>query len=265
MSTLAATCSDGYYIPPDSMDKKRKSSLLKEKSNLKKNKTTVIRFALPYDGICNNCGYFLTKGLRFNAIKQDTGLKYVDIKIYEFQNMKCIECKNSFIISSDPKNSSYIYGPGIKKRTTTTTTTTNDDDDDDEEEDNNNSMKKLELQIQDKKMKTKDFDEIEYLYKRSKKRQEDNFQINQELRFIHRNKRKELKILDQERISFGLPQHILLPTATTTTTTTTTTTVSSSSSRWDNSSSSSIISSSTSIIRIITITLNCTMTSTTSW
>ena len=244
MSSLAATCADGYYTSPawpEDMNKtgnrssKKSNNYSNSNSNSKNDNT--IRFALPYDGICEICGYFLTRGLRFNAIKHDTGRNYLNIKIYEFQNLKCIECRNTFIITTDPQNSSYIYGPGVKirhKRVEEEQEQEEDDEEDYDKEkvfDNNNnsivninSMKKLENIIQGKNIKIRNTQEIEYLHEKSKRLREDDFIINKKLRDIHRNGRKEIQKLDEERLLVGLPQHIpLLPVTTITTTTTTTT------------------------------------------
>ena len=122
MSSLSATQADGYYIPPSYLNsgaykKKSLRQFTGAKGHNQYLTNSVVRFELPYHGVCQNpnCNKNIGKGTRFNAKKTHSG-NYFTTKIYEFQ-MKCRACsKEEFVIRTNPKERSFDYVKGIKKR-----------------------------------------------------------------------------------------------------------------------------------------------------
>lgn len=122
MSSLSATQSDGYYIPPEYLESGafKKKSLNQFNKNIGHNqylRNSVVRFELPYDGFCTDekCGAHVGKGTRFNAHKAHSGF-YHSTKIWEF-SMKCRACASSkFIIRTNPQGRCFDYCSGIKKK-----------------------------------------------------------------------------------------------------------------------------------------------------
>jgi len=122
MSSLSATQADGYFIPSSYFE----SGVYKSKSISKHAGSkghnlyltnSIVRFELPYDGICLNkvCGAHVGRGTRFNAKKSQTG-SYFTTKIWQF-DMKCRICSNQgFVIRTDPKRHGFQYVSGIKKK-----------------------------------------------------------------------------------------------------------------------------------------------------
>lgn len=115
MSSLAATQADGYYRSPDDHDEKTKHP--KRKARSSSSTKNVVRFALPYDGLCQSCRHFCASGTRFNAIKtKSLSSSYLDtIPIFEF-TMKCPHCAQKWLISTDPAQQDYLYKTGIQLR-----------------------------------------------------------------------------------------------------------------------------------------------------
>lgn len=121
MSSLKATQSDGYYIPPDYLNsgaykKKSLNQYNQSKGHNQYLKNNVVRFEIPYDGFClrKSCGCHVAKGTRYNAQKEQVGT-YFSSKIWEFR-MTCRECSNPFAIRTNPKERCFDYVSGIKKK-----------------------------------------------------------------------------------------------------------------------------------------------------
>eukprot|EP00557_Chaetoceros_sp_GSL56_P004786 CAMPEP_0176489604 /NCGR_PEP_ID=MMETSP0200_2-20121128/7386_1 /TAXON_ID=947934 /ORGANISM="Chaetoceros sp., Strain GSL56" /LENGTH=365 /DNA_ID=CAMNT_0017886775 /DNA_START=77 /DNA_END=1174 /DNA_ORIENTATION=- len=121
MSSLKATQSDGYYIPPDYINSGAyKNKSLNQYQNSKGHnqylQNNIVRFELPYDGFCLNeqCRCHVAKGTRFNAQKEHFG-DYYSSKLWEFR-MKCRQCSNAFIIRTNVANRCFDYIDGIKKK-----------------------------------------------------------------------------------------------------------------------------------------------------
>ena len=122
MSSLSATQADGYYIPPSYLNsgaykKKSLRQFTGAKGHNQYLTNSIVRFELPYHGVCQNpsCNKNVGKGTRFNAKKVHCG-NYFTTKIYEFQ-MKCRACsKEEFVIRTNPKERSFDYVKGLKKR-----------------------------------------------------------------------------------------------------------------------------------------------------
>jgi coiled-coil domain-containing protein 130 len=145
MSSLAATQADGYYLPSEYYD----SGAYKRKSknqwwNSTKDGTAgagaaaaaaaasskadeVVRFELPYDGICERCQAYIKRGTRFNATKAKVG-DYYTTPIYEFR-MQCRACPTvsavggaiarskaqEFVLRVNPSEFGFDYVSGIRK------------------------------------------------------------------------------------------------------------------------------------------------------
>ena len=121
MSSLSATQSDGYYIPPNYINsgaykKQSLNQFNKSKGHNQYLKNSVVRFELPYDGFCLNdtCKCHVGKGTRFNAQKNHVD-DYHSTKIYEFR-MKCRQCQHPFAIRTNPEQKCFDYVSGIKKK-----------------------------------------------------------------------------------------------------------------------------------------------------
>jgi coiled-coil domain-containing protein 130 len=131
MSSLAATQADGYYLPPEYFDggayKKQSKNAFFASTNKdgkdKRNKGTggvghnqylqrgVVRFELPYKGICHGCSESIGRGTRYNAHKSNAG-KYFSTTIYQF-SLTCRNCQHPWIIRTNPKERGFDYVEGI--------------------------------------------------------------------------------------------------------------------------------------------------------
>jgi len=114
MSSLSATQSDGYYLPPEYFEsgaylKQSRNQFAASRNNTNKNndnnrqqiktghnqwlKYGVVRFELPEKCVClGPCRQSVGRGTRFNARKITTDESYFTTKIYEFQ-IKCQNCQ----------------------------------------------------------------------------------------------------------------------------------------------------------------------------
>ena len=119
MSSLSATQADGYYLPPEYYDsglaKKgvTKNQFAKSKGHNQFVRDGIVRFELPYKGICQSCKISIGRGTRYNAKKIDSGLKYFTTTIWEF-SMKCHNCSCQWRIRTNPKQRGFDYCDGIK-------------------------------------------------------------------------------------------------------------------------------------------------------
>jgi hypothetical protein len=125
MSSLAAVQADGFYIDPSRFDpSKGKGSanaianshpLGERAKRLKSEGILVVRFELPYDSVCTNCGHFVSHGVRFNADKGQTGV-YLSTPVYTFKMHCPAACGQEFAIETDPKNADYLYLGGLRRK-----------------------------------------------------------------------------------------------------------------------------------------------------
>ncbi|KAJ9455630.1 hypothetical protein DIPPA_64228 [Diplonema papillatum] len=74
----------------------------------------LVRFEMPFDVWCSNCGKLISMGTRFSTCEKKFVGKYFSTPIYEFR-MKHF-CGNWFAIRNDPKNITYAVTDGGKKR-----------------------------------------------------------------------------------------------------------------------------------------------------
>jgi hypothetical protein len=130
MSSLAATQADGYYLPPEYFESgayRRQSKnqfAARQECQLSSSRGSkrqrghnqwlqdgVVRFELPYKGICGGCGQSIGRGTRFNAHKTVAG-NYHTTPIYQFE-MQC-HCSQKWIIQTHPQQRGFDYVGGIK-------------------------------------------------------------------------------------------------------------------------------------------------------
>ena len=116
MSSLAATQADGYYIDAAHRDagKDSKNKVSKSKGHNQFLQRSVVRFELPYKGICTGCKASIMRGTRYNAHKRTTNEKYFSASIYEF-TMTCrqVGCSTKFCIRTNPQERGFDYVSGI--------------------------------------------------------------------------------------------------------------------------------------------------------
>lgn len=77
-------------------------------------KTTVIRLMAPFSMKCTSCGEYIYKGRKFNARKEITEEKYLNISIIRFY-IKCTACSSEITFKTDPKNTDYTCERGAKR------------------------------------------------------------------------------------------------------------------------------------------------------
>lgn len=108
MSSLAAAQSDNFYHPPEwDPSKQSRKKFGNHKGHNQYEQRGVIRFEMPFDGWCEECGRHIAKGSRFNAKKEHDGM-YFSTKIWKF-TMTCHSCPATLIVVTDPKNTTYGY------------------------------------------------------------------------------------------------------------------------------------------------------------
>jgi coiled-coil domain-containing protein 130 len=128
MSSLAATQADGYYLPPGYFEggaykKQSKNAFFASTSRNGKKignggghnqylQRGVVRFELPYKGVCHGCGESIGRGTRYNAHKTNAG-RYFSTTIYQFA-IKCRNCQHPWIIRTNPKERGFDYVDGIQ-------------------------------------------------------------------------------------------------------------------------------------------------------
>jgi len=116
MSSLSATQADGYYLPPEYYEsgqykKKSKNQFAKSKGHNQYLQKGVVRFELPYKGICKKCQQSIGRGTRYNAQKTKCG-SYFTTTIWEFA-MTCRNCQHPWTIRTNPQQRGFDYVEGI--------------------------------------------------------------------------------------------------------------------------------------------------------
>jgi len=239
MSSLGATQSDGYYLPPEyftsgAYKHQSKNEFQKSKGHNQFLQNGVVRFELPYDGFCLECNAHVGKGTRFNAKKKFSGDSYFTTKIWDFE-MKCRACaKCIFLIKTNPKDRCFDYVKGIKKKVEEFDTveaetlgvietdvdanssgnimpySMNSNNHNDEEQ-RNNPIDRLENVAKGERKAMTERDKMEALYNIQSKTMCDDAGSNSVLRSKYRTKRKERRKMQKETESLGLGKGILLP------------------------------------------------------
>lgn len=116
MSSLAATQADGYYVPPEYFEsgqykKKSKNQFAGSKGHNQYLQKGVVRFELPYKGVCGKCQESIARGTRFNAQKVKTEESYFTTPIWEFR-LSCRKCQHPWRIRTNPKERGFDFVEG---------------------------------------------------------------------------------------------------------------------------------------------------------
>lgn len=69
------------------------------------------RVMLPFTMQCSSCGDFIGIAKKFNARKEDSGEKYLTVKIWRFY-IRCSTCHAEITFKTDPKNNDYTCEHG---------------------------------------------------------------------------------------------------------------------------------------------------------
>lgn len=77
-------------------------------------KTIPVRLMAPFSMKCTSCGEYIYKGRKFNARKETTEEKYLNISIYRFY-IRCTRCSSEITFKTDPKNMDYACERGAKR------------------------------------------------------------------------------------------------------------------------------------------------------
>ncbi|KAI1615267.1 hypothetical protein EDD37DRAFT_510218 [Exophiala viscosa] len=77
-------------------------------------KTIPVRLMAPFSMKCTSCGEYIYKGRKFNARKETTEEKYLNISIYRFY-IRCTRCSSEITFKTDPKNMDYTSERGAKR------------------------------------------------------------------------------------------------------------------------------------------------------
>jgi hypothetical protein len=73
-----------------------------------------VRLMAPFSMKCTSCGEYIYKGRKFNAQKETTDNKYLNISIFRFY-IKCTRCSAEITFKTDPKNMDYICEKGARR------------------------------------------------------------------------------------------------------------------------------------------------------
>ncbi|EEP79106.1 cell cycle control protein cwf16 [Uncinocarpus reesii 1704] len=73
-----------------------------------------VRLMAPFSLKCTNCGEYIYKGRKFNARKETTDERYLNIPIYRFY-IRCTRCSSEITFKTDPKNMDYTCERGAKR------------------------------------------------------------------------------------------------------------------------------------------------------
>ena len=77
-------------------------------------KLMTVRLMAPFSMKCTSCGEYVYKGRKFNARKETTDEKYLNIPIYRFY-IRCTRCSSEITFKTDPKNMDYTCERGAKR------------------------------------------------------------------------------------------------------------------------------------------------------
>jgi hypothetical protein len=77
-------------------------------------KVMTVRLMAPFPMKCTSCGEYIYKGRKFNARKETTEEKYLNIPIYRFF-IRCTRCSAEITFKTDPKNMDYSCERGAKR------------------------------------------------------------------------------------------------------------------------------------------------------
>lgn len=99
------------YYPPDFDPSKLTRSRAPKKAGPK---VITVRLMAPWPMKCTTCGEYIYRGRKFNARKETTEEKYLNITIYRFY-IRCTRCSAEITFKTDPKNMDYQCERGAKR------------------------------------------------------------------------------------------------------------------------------------------------------
>ncbi|KAG7661567.1 cwf16 [[Candida] subhashii] len=108
------------YYPPDYDP----SKLPKQKKKTA-NQTIKIRMMAPYSMRCTNCNEYIAERRSFNARKETTNERYLNIKIIRFY-ITCPGCNNTITFRTNPQTSGYVPEQGAVRNYEPTRKVTSD-------------------------------------------------------------------------------------------------------------------------------------------
>lgn len=73
-----------------------------------------VRLMAPFSMKCTTCGEYIYRGRKFNARKETTDEKYLNIAIYRFY-IRCTRCSSELTFKTDPANMDYTCEKGAKR------------------------------------------------------------------------------------------------------------------------------------------------------
>ena len=100
------------YYPPDFDPSKIKRTPKSDRPTGPK--LMPVRLMAPFSMKCTSCGEYIYKGRKFNARKETTDEKYLNIPIYRFY-IRCTRCSSEITFKTDPKNMDYESERGAKR------------------------------------------------------------------------------------------------------------------------------------------------------
>lgn len=100
------------YYPPEFDPSKIKRTPKSERPTGPK--LMPVRLMAPFSMKCTSCGEYVYKGRKFNARKETTDEKYLNIPIYRFY-IRCTRCSSEITFKTDPKNMDYTCERGAKR------------------------------------------------------------------------------------------------------------------------------------------------------
>lgn len=77
-------------------------------------KVQTVRLMAPFGMKCTTCGEYIYKGRKFNARKETTDEKYLNIPIYRFY-IRCTRCSAEITFKTDPASMDYTCERGAKR------------------------------------------------------------------------------------------------------------------------------------------------------
>eukprot|EP00878_Enallax_costatus_P017339 GHUV01018211.1.p1 GENE.GHUV01018211.1~~GHUV01018211.1.p1 ORF type:complete len:329 (+),score=119.30 GHUV01018211.1:768-1754(+) len=222
MSSLAAARADNFYYPPGydpdkhgSLNKFQGQHPLRDRARKLGEGILIIRFEVPFNIWCDQCGEHIAKGVRFNADKKQVGA-YHSTKIWAFTMRHHCGCK--ITIQTDPQNAEYIVTDGARRKIeqydAEDAQTIELPDANEQAAEAMDPLASLEKKTVQAQRAAEGRRQLSVLAEESQQRNQDSYALNKQLRAAMRQSKKETAKLNAKRQALGLPEHIqLLPEA----------------------------------------------------
>eukprot|EP00879_Flechtneria_rotunda_P004471 GHRR01004725.1.p1 GENE.GHRR01004725.1~~GHRR01004725.1.p1 ORF type:complete len:306 (+),score=96.21 GHRR01004725.1:283-1200(+) len=220
MSSLAAARADNFYYPPGfdpqkhgSLNKFQGQHPLRDRAHKIGEGILIIRFEVPFNIWCNQCGEHVAKGVRFNAEKRQVGT-YHSTKIWAFTMRHHCGCK--ITIQTDPKNAEYVVTDGATRKIETydagDAQTIEIPDANERVEIAADPLASLERKTIQAQQAAEGRQQLAVLAAESQERNLNGYSLNKQLRAVLRQSKTADAKVDARRQALGLPEHVkLLP------------------------------------------------------